>query len=140
MALAKEALINWGGGYLLKGDFDYYVNVLPLWRKHHREVVDLDQASSGNTNNFLGNKFSSHLAVALEKLLIPAASNGGEGVTSWKEINRGTANRPDIVIQARVLLQDILALGEPSETLKSDIINSGFQELNIKFMKDKGVK
>lgn len=139
-ALAKEAIINWGGGYRLKSDFDYYVNVLPLWRKHHREIVDLDQASSGNTNNFLGNKFSSHLAVALEKLLISAASNGGEGVTSWKEINRGTANRPDIVIQARVLLSDILALGEPSETLKSDIINSGFQELNIKFMKDKGVK
>jgi hypothetical protein len=102
--------------------------------------VDLDQAASGNTNNFLGNKFRSHLAVALEKLLISAASNGGEGVTSWKEINRGTTNKPDIVIQARVLLSDILALGEPSETLKSDIINSGFQELNIKFMKDKGVK
>lgn len=141
VSIAREAIINWGGGYMLKSDFDYYVKVLPLWRKHHREVVDLDQTvSSGSTDNYIGKKFNPDLASSLEKLLMSALSNGGDGVTSWKEINRGTASKPDIVIQARVLLSDILDFAEPSETLKNDIINSGFQELSIKFMKDKGIK
>lgn len=133
--LAKDALIDWGGGFQLKSDFDYYVRVYPLWKKYHRTCVEVDQ-TGGRPENFLGRVLGSSLAEAMEKLLV----GGADSVTSWKEINRGTASRPDIVIQAKVTLPDLLAVGEPDETLKNDIINSEFQELNIKFMKDKGVK
>ncbi len=137
--IAKNAIINWGSGYRLKESYDYYIKVYDSWRKHHREVVDLDQCES-RPESFLGNKFGIDLSSALKKIITGAASNNGEGVTSWKEINRGSTSRPNIVIQAKVTLQDILCMGEPGETLKNDIINSGFQELSIKFMKDKGVK
>lgn len=146
--IAECILVDWDENDIYS-DFDNYIRFIEYTKNHYPTAVkpvNEREKSKGFSNSELYTVANSigkdtELANIIIGLFNFAIKKYGVGVSEFEYYNIGTKKDPNIYIEARITIDDIIkfvgGIDKMSEKLKQEIISRKFTEIKIQIDKDR---